>query len=183
MAHAVHRETIGISSTLIRRLGIPKIVLHYSGLQHHQAPQAQPIKLPWDNHHKMQYTRFLGISAALIPAAILFSGCTSSGTYVSDWGEITLAPGDTGTCSSNPCRVFFEMPPGTGTYTVTGTGFTIGGDTRQDKPSVSAAFSRAARSRWRVLRCQRPTSTYRGQLPPAARPSVGCAGFRRLTSR
>ncbi len=42
------------------------------------------------------------------------------------WGEITLAPGDTGSCSSNPCRVYFEMPPGEGTYKVTGTGFTIG---------------------------------------------------------
>jgi hypothetical protein len=38
---------------------------------------------------------------------------------VSDWGEITLAPGDTGTCLSNPCRVFFQMPPGKGTYRVT----------------------------------------------------------------
>ncbi len=74
----------------------------------------------------MQHTPYLGISAALIAAAILFSGCTSTATYVSDWGEITLAPGDTGTCSSNPCRVFFQMPAGTGTYTVTGTGFTIG---------------------------------------------------------
>ena len=144
MAHAVHWETIGTSSTLIRRLGIPKIVLHYSGLQHHQPPQVQPIKLPWDNHHKMQYTRFLGISASLIAAAVLFLGCTSSATFVSDWGEITLAPGDTGTCSSNPCRVFFEMPAGTGTYTVTGTGFTIGEYPAGQTVSLGSFFESSA---------------------------------------
>ncbi len=49
-----------------------------------------------------------------------------SAKYVFDWGEITLEPGDTGTCRSNPCRLFFQMPAGTETYTVTGTGFTIG---------------------------------------------------------
>lgn len=59
-------------------------------------------------------------------AATLVAACTSTGHFVSAWGQITLAPGDTGTCSSNPCQVFFEMPPGDGTYTVNGTGFTIG---------------------------------------------------------
>jgi hypothetical protein len=66
------------------------------------------------------------LRAFTLLAAMLASACTTSGRFVSDWGQITLAPGDTGTCSSNPCQVFFEMPPGDGTYTVTGTGFTIG---------------------------------------------------------
>ena len=74
----------------------------------------------------MKYKRYLGIPASLIAAVALSLGCTSSAKFVSNWGEITLSPGDTGTCRSNPCRVFFEMPAGTGTYTVTGTGFTIG---------------------------------------------------------
>jgi hypothetical protein len=74
----------------------------------------------------MKQTRILGIWVALIAAAVFLLGCSSSATFVSDWGEITLAPGDTGTCRSNPCRVFFQMPAGTGTYSVTGTGFTIG---------------------------------------------------------
>jgi hypothetical protein len=59
-------------------------------------------------------------------AAMLLGACVTHGRFVSDWGQITLAPGDTGTCSSNPCQVFFKMPPGEGTYKVTGTGFTIG---------------------------------------------------------
>jgi hypothetical protein len=59
-------------------------------------------------------------------AALLLAACATTGRFVSAWGQITLAPGDTGTCSSNPCQVYFEMPPGDGTYRVTGTGFTIG---------------------------------------------------------
>jgi hypothetical protein len=68
-------------------------------------------------------SRACALLAATLP---LFVGCVSTGQVVTDWGEITLAPGDTGNCRSNPCRVFFEMPEGEGSYTVTGTGFTIG---------------------------------------------------------
>jgi hypothetical protein len=64
--------------------------------------------------------------AAAAVAALVLVGCETTGRHVTDWGEITLRPGDTGSCASNPCRVFFEMPPGDGTYTLTGTGFTIG---------------------------------------------------------
>ncbi|MCG6859820.1 MAG: hypothetical protein LJE70_00805 [Chromatiaceae bacterium] len=63
----------------------------------------------------------------LIPSLLpLVVACTSTGRHVSDWGEITLAPGDTGTCLSNPCRVFFEMPPGEGTYLVTANEIKVG---------------------------------------------------------
>ena len=62
----------------------------------------------------------------LVLAAMLPGACVTHGRFVSDWEQITLAPGDTGTCSSNPCQVFFRMPPGEGTYKVMGTGFTIG---------------------------------------------------------
>jgi hypothetical protein len=92
----------------------------------------------------MKQTPYLGISAALILVLVLFSGCTSSARYVSDWGEITLAPGDTGTCSSNPCRVFFAMPAGTGTYTVTGTGFTIGEYPAGQTVSLGSFFESSA---------------------------------------
>ena len=56
----------------------------------------------------------------------LLVACTTTGRHVSDWGEITLAPGDTGACSSNPCRVFFQMPPGEGTYLVTANEVKVG---------------------------------------------------------
>ncbi len=68
----------------------------------------------------------LHVWAVLAVTASMFAGCVSTGNHVTDWGEITLSPGDTGSCTSNPCRVFFKMPPGDGTYKVTGTGFTIG---------------------------------------------------------
>jgi hypothetical protein len=57
---------------------------------------------------------------------LLLTGCTTTGRHVSDWGEITLAPGDTGTCLSNPCRVFFQMPPGKGKYLVTANEVKVG---------------------------------------------------------
>jgi hypothetical protein len=67
---------------------------------------------------------------SLLTLPLLLAGCVTTGQHVTDWGEITLAPGDTGVCHSNPCRVFFEMPPGEGNqeghYALRGTGFPIG---------------------------------------------------------
>jgi hypothetical protein len=54
------------------------------------------------------------------------AGCVSTGKNVTGWDEITLAPGMTGTCQSNPCRVFFQMPKGSGAYKVLGNGVTYG---------------------------------------------------------
>ena len=64
--------------------------------------------------------------AALALLPLLLAGCATTGNFVSDWGEITLAPGDTGLCHSNPCRVFFKLPPGEGSYTLHGSAFPIG---------------------------------------------------------
>jgi hypothetical protein len=41
---------------------------------------------------------------------------------ISGFDEITLAPGDTGTCNSSPCTVYLKMPPGEGTYEVMSSG-------------------------------------------------------------
>jgi len=57
-------------------------------------------------------------SAAIGTLSLLWS-CASSERFPSGWGEVTVAPGDTGTCLSSPCRVYFQMPPGTGSYPVT----------------------------------------------------------------
>jgi len=64
--------------------------------------------------------------ALLIGLVPLLAACTSTGRHVSDWGEITLRPGDTGTCLSNPCRVFFEMPPGEGKLLLTANEVRVG---------------------------------------------------------
>lgn len=65
-------------------------------------------------------------SACLALAATLLAGCASTGQHITEWGQITVGPGDTGTCQSNPCQVFFRMPEGSGTYKVTGNAVTYG---------------------------------------------------------
>lgn len=86
----------------------------------------------------------LRIPASLIVAISLLGGCASTGEHVADWGEITLSPGDTGTCSSSPCRVYFRMPPGEGTYRVTGTGFTIGDYPAGETVMIGSFFQSSA---------------------------------------
>lgn len=76
------------------------------------------------------------ILIVLIP---LFSGCARSGKDVSDWGEITVGPGDTGACWSNPCRVFFQVPSGEGTYEITANEIKVG-DFRAGKLVTLGSF-------------------------------------------
>jgi len=66
-------------------------------------------------HHCKFWLRWL---IALTLTHFLVS-CATTGRQVSGWGTITVAPGDTGTCMSIPCRILFEMPPGDGSYRVT----------------------------------------------------------------
>lgn len=65
-------------------------------------------------------THIAPVSAGLVllAGAALLSACTTPGHQVASWGEITLAPGVTGSCFSSPCTVYFEMPPGEGDYLV-----------------------------------------------------------------
>ena len=64
--------------------------------------------------------------ATLLSLAVLSLSCTSTGRHVSNWGEIDLAPGDTGNCWSNPCRVYLQMPSGPGPMGVTANGISLG---------------------------------------------------------
>ena len=66
--------------------------------------------------------------------------CESTGQHVTDWGEITLAPGDTGSCTSNPCRVFLQMPKGTGSYEVTGNEVKLGSFPAGKTVSIGSFF-------------------------------------------
>ena len=57
---------------------------------------------------------------ALLGAFALLAACqTTGGKEVSDFNQLNLAPGDTGNCESSPCRVFLQMPVGSGSYEVT----------------------------------------------------------------
>jgi hypothetical protein len=52
----------------------------------------------------------------LTAAALLLSGCATNSQTVYDGP--TLRPGETVTCESNPCSVYFETPAGSGTHTI-----------------------------------------------------------------
>jgi len=57
---------------------------------------------------------------ALLGAFALLAACqTTGGKDVSSFDQLNLAPGDTGNCLSSPCRVFLQMPAGSGEYEVT----------------------------------------------------------------
>jgi hypothetical protein len=59
-----------------------------------------------------------GLYAGLI--AVL-GGCAGNQTNsLTEYGTVTLHPGQTATCLSSPCEVYFQMPEGSGSYVVTG---------------------------------------------------------------
>jgi hypothetical protein len=63
---------------------------------------------------------------ALVTLALL-SGCASTGDNdISGFDQVTLAPGDTGSCESSPCQVSLEIPPGTGRFEVTANEVSVG---------------------------------------------------------
>ncbi|MTW19591.1 hypothetical protein GJ668_00615 [Allochromatium palmeri] len=59
-------------------------------------------------------------------ALSVLTACASSGDQVSGAMEVTIKPGDTANCDSSPCQVSLQMPPGSGTYEVTGNEVKIG---------------------------------------------------------
>lgn len=63
---------------------------------------------------------------ALATALALVGGCASSPNDPSGSISITVKPGDTGTCATSPCQVSLQMPPGSGSYEVTGNQVKIG---------------------------------------------------------
>lgn len=77
-------------------------------------------------------------------AALLLTACATTGRHVTDWGEITLAPGDTGSCQSNPCRLYLEMPAGEGKYRVTARGLDIGEYPAGQTVSLGSFFESSA---------------------------------------
>jgi hypothetical protein len=59
-------------------------------------------------------TGLLFVALGLLPACT-----TTGGKDVSSFDQLNLAPGDTGNCQSSPCRVFLQIPAGSGSYEVT----------------------------------------------------------------
>jgi hypothetical protein len=75
------------------------------------------MKLHSDHHSKRSADLSL-VMAPVIAAFVLLSACTSTGKHETGFGQLTLSPGETGTCQSNPCRVFLKIPEGKGSYEV-----------------------------------------------------------------
>lgn len=67
--------------------------------------------------------RFL---AFLTPLLGLISACSSSGGHITGVDQLTLSPGDTGTCQSSPCQISLRMPAGSGSYEVTANEVKVG---------------------------------------------------------
>jgi hypothetical protein len=61
-----------------------------------------------------------------IATLCLIASPALAGNHVSGSNAITVAPGDTGNCATSPCQVTLQMPPGEGSYEVTGNEVRIG---------------------------------------------------------
>jgi hypothetical protein len=82
--------------------------------------------MPSVHHPRCAPTARAWAACGALLVALTACASAQNARHVTSWGEITVAPGVTGTCQSNPCRVFFRMPKGTGTYKVTGIAMVYG---------------------------------------------------------
>ncbi len=76
--------------------------------------------------HPEQVTRAGASALMALLAALALSGCGSSPNHPTGAIAITVKPGDTGTCITAPCQVSLVMPPGQGSYEVTGNQVRVG---------------------------------------------------------
>jgi hypothetical protein len=82
--------------------------------------------------------------ALLIASVALLSACTSTGKHPTAFDQLTLAPGDTGTCESSPCRVFLQIPAGKGSYEVIANQVKVGVYPAGQTVSLGSFFSSQA---------------------------------------
>jgi len=57
-------------------------------------------------------------AVAVVASVTLLAGCVTATNTRTVYDGPTLHPGDTVTCISNPCDVYFETPAGSGTHEV-----------------------------------------------------------------
>ena len=76
--------------------------------------------------HKRRANMCHGLWLIAALALSVLTACASSGDQVSGAMQVTIKPGDTANCDSSPCQVSLQMPPGSGTYEVTGNEIKIG---------------------------------------------------------
>lgn len=81
------------------------------------------------NQRSLSALRVTGRSGrylATTVAALALGACASSPNDPTGVISITVKPGDTGTCESSPCSVSLVMPPGKGSFQVTGNEVPVG---------------------------------------------------------
>lgn len=60
---------------------------------------------------------------------VLLTGCAGSGKstcVTGNFEQVTLCPGASAACASEPCDALFQMPPGEGEYQVTSNNIDLG---------------------------------------------------------
>jgi hypothetical protein len=57
---------------------------------------------------------------------LFIAACSSTANDPTGVIAVTVKPGDTGTCDTSPCQVSLVMPPGTGSFEVTGNEVRVG---------------------------------------------------------
>jgi hypothetical protein len=71
-------------------------------------------------------TRCRRTAALYLPAALLLAVPIGRAAEVSGFMQVTVSPGDTAQCDSNPCQVMLNIPAGSGSVVVTGNEVTWG---------------------------------------------------------
>ena len=61
----------------------------------------------------------IAVGSVSLVAACVGSGQSVTGGVGGNFENVTLRPGGSMSCVYSPCRVYFEMPAGTGVYAVT----------------------------------------------------------------
>jgi hypothetical protein len=92
-------------------------------------------------------TRIAGLRLTIVSLAVglgLLSGCAATESHETGFDQLTLGPGDTGTCESNPCRVFLKIPAGSGSYEVTANQVKVGSFPAGQTVDLGSYFSSQA---------------------------------------
>ena len=91
-------------------------------------------------NRKSLYNVLPRIAMAAIASAVTTT-CLANDS-ARNFGEVTLSPGISLVCTSDPCTVFFQMPPGSsGTHSILQNGMVKAGEVTGDQPVSLGQYS------------------------------------------
>lgn len=85
-----------------------------------------------------------GARYGLTAALLLIAAAAQAGDSVSGFMQVTISPGDTAQCDSNPCQVLLNIPAGEGSVIVTGNEVTWGTYPAGQTANLGQVFSSTA---------------------------------------